>query len=255
MKEINFTVTDVAFAYARHYDKGHIFVANKRPKHGLTLITSGEFEMTVDKKKLSASQGSIIMQRKNDSYKLTAVSDSGVDYVVISYDVEPEAEIFSLIPDKIFFAEHIGRYTHAFESAARLFASNGICNKTLLRTIVQEILCNIIDDSYSTLLYSQRNPVEYAKSYIEQYFNCPLSVDNIASVVGLSPSYLRTLFKKSEGESPNHYLNRTRIEHAKEMLLSEMFTIEEVASACGFQNVYYFSRVFKKYTGIPPGKY
>ena len=90
---------------------------------------------------------------------------------------------------------------------------------------------------------------------MDQYFDCPLSIENIAAVVGLSSSYLRTLFQKSENESPNHYLNRVRIEHAKQMLLSEMFTIDEVAYACGFQNVYYFNRVFKKFTGITPGKY
>lgn len=255
MKEINFTVTDVAFAYKRHYDKDYVFTVKERSKHGLTLVTSGELEMMIGDKKHISTQGSIIMQRRGDSYKLTALSENGVEYIVISYDVTPEDELLQLMPDRLFYSDHFGKYRYAFENAVRLFGSVGICNKTHLRTLVQEILCNIIDDFYSMLLYTQRNPVEYAKRYMEQYFNTPLSVDNIASVVGLSPSYLRALFQKSENESPNHYLNRIRIEHAKEMLHSEMFTISEIAFACGFQNIYYFSRVFKKFTGFSPGKY
>ncbi len=255
MKEIDFTVTDVTFAYKRHYDKGYIFRASKRPKHGLTLITSGKFEMLINGEKHIATQGSIIMQRRGDKYKLIAPDECGVEYIVISYDVTPEDELLTLMPDRLFRTDHFGRYLHAFERAAHLFGSVGICNKTLLRTLVQEILCNIIDDYSSMLLYTPRNPVENAKRYIEQHFNRPLNVERIAAAVGLSPSYLRTLFRKSENESPNHYLNRIRIKHAKEMLYSEMFTISEIASACGFQNVYYFSRVFKKFTGFPPGKY
>ncbi len=255
MKEIDFTVTDVAFAYKRHFDKGHVFTASKRAAHGLTLILSGELELTMNGEKHIATQGAIIMQRQGDSYKLTTLSEGGVEYIVISYYVTPEEEFLGHMPDRLFYSEHFGRYRHAFENATRLFTSTGVCNKTLLRALVQEILCNIMDEHYSMLLYTQRDLIEYAKRYMEQYFNSPLSVENIASVVGLSPSYLRTLFRKSENESPNHYLNRIRIRHAEEMLNSKMFTISEIASACGFQNVYYFSRVFKKFTGFPPGRY
>ena len=80
-------------------------------------------------------------------------------------------------------------------------------------------------------------------------------VYDISASVGFSPSYLRALFAERVGESPMHYLNRIRIEHAKEMLSSRVFTLGEIASACGFQNEYYFNSVFKKITGVPPGKY
>ena len=82
-----------------------------------------------------------------------------------------------------------------------------------------------------------------------------LSAENVAAVVGLSPSHLRALFREAGEESPIRYLNRVRIEHAKEMIASGMFHLDEIAAACGFSSVYYFSRVFKSYVGVPPGKY
>ena len=89
----------------------------------------------------------------------------------------------------------------------------------------------------------------------ERPSNRDLTSEHIAAVVGISPSYLRSLFQKSEGISPIRYLNRIRVERAKEMLSSGMFALSEVSTACGFQNVYYFNRVFKSHVGTPPGKY
>ena len=99
------------------------------------------------------------------------------------------------------------------------------------------------------------DPAVFAKYYIDEYFDRSISAADLSAVSGISASHLRELFKKTYGETPNHYLNRIRVERAKEMIASGMFTISEVACACGFQNVYYFNRVFKSFTGITPGRY
>ena len=90
---------------------------------------------------------------------------------------------------------------------------------------------------------------------MENHFSSPLSSEDIAKEVGISVSHLRLLFRKQYGISLMQKLNKIRVRRAKELLSSGMFTLAEVASACGFQNEYYFSRVFKQHTGIPPGKY
>ena len=255
MKENRFTVTEVPFAFYRKREEGYRLMKNNRTSNGLTLILSGEMEITYPDKKETLHAGDIILQRLGDSYSLSATSQAGVEFIVISYHAEPLDRLFALLPDRLFFTEHFSRYKNAFETAARIQEFRGVCHETLLCALVQEILCNIIRESYSEVLAHKKNPVEYAKRYIEEFYGNDLSAENIAAVVGVSPSYLRSLFKKSEEESPIRYLNRVRIEHAKEMLSSKMFRLDEIALACGFQNVYYFSRVFKSFTGVPPGKY
>ena len=249
-----FSVTSVSFAFYRAYEAGYRLMKNNRASNGLTLILSGELEITYPNRKVKLHAGDMILQHAGDSYSLSAMSEAGVEFIVISYYAEPLDVLFSLLPDRLFHTDHLSRYRTAFESVVRIQASRGICYESLLCALVQEILCNIIRESYPDTLYHDRNPVEYAKMYIEEFFGNDLSAENIAAVVGISPSYLRTIFKKSMGESPIHYLNRIRIEHAKEMLSSKMFRLDEIALACGFQNVYYFSRVFKSYTGVSPGK-
>ena len=116
-------------------------------------------------------------------------------------------------------------------------------------------MCNIIRENYPRALSSAKNPVVAAIYYIEEYSNHFLTSEDIASAAGCSQSHLRYLFRKAYGESPMHYLNRVRVERAKEMISTDMFTLNDIASACGFRNVYYFSRVFKEFTGVSPGKY
>lgn len=255
MNSKKFCITDVPFAFYRSREGGYNLEKINRSNSGLTLILSGELEMSFQGRTQAVLPGNIILQRKGDTYSLHAPKPEGVEFIVISYMAEPEEALFELLPDRIFATEHFSRYRSAFESCARIYASHGICHEPLLCAIVQEILCNIIRENYPAVLSREKSPVEYAKRYMDEFFSNDLSSDNIAGVVGISPSYLRTLFKKAEGESPIRYLNRVRVERAKEMLASNMFRLDEIASACGFQNVYYFSRVFKSFTGVPPGKY
>lgn len=255
MKDSNFTVTKVPFVFYRQKEQYYSLNKVNRSSNGLTLILSGELNITYEDHTRTVYPGNIILQRMGDTYSLHANHPDGVEFIVISYLADPQESLFELLPDRLFCTEHVSRFRNAFESAARIYASYDICHEALLRAVVQEILCNIIRESYPVMLSREKNPVEFAKRYIDEFYANDLSADNIAAVVGLSPSYLRSLFKKSEGESPIHYLNRTRIERAKEMISSNMFRLEEVALACGFQNVYYFSRVFKEFTGVTPGKY
>lgn len=63
------------------------------------------------------------------------------------------------------------------------------------------------------------------------------------------------MYKEYFQISPIKDLNRMRIEKAKVLLLSSGMKMEEIAQISGFKNEYYFSKVFKKMEGIPPGKY
>ena len=81
------------------------------------------------------------------------------------------------------------------------------------------------------------------------------TVAEMAANVGLSASRFSVLYKKRFGLSPNDDLIKMRIDQAKLLLLSTDSNLLEIAQLCGFQNEYYFSRVFHKYEKISPGIY
>ena len=257
MEDYNFTVTEVVFALKKVYQQNQSWVAQGRKSNGLTMVLAGELRLTFpDGSVCVAKENDVILQRKGDFYKLEAVGKDKAEYIVISYLAEPENTVLSLLSEtRVFTPVHRTRFKDAFERAVGVDNSLGICKKTLTRAFVQEIICNIVRELYPDVSERQFSPIESAKFYIDEFYDRDISVSDVANVAGFSVSHLRVLFKNTYGQSPVQYLNTVRVERAKEMLESKLFSIEEVACACGFQNVYYFSKVFKSYTGITPGKY
>ena len=95
-----------------------------------------------------------------------------------------------------------------------------------------------------------------AVEYIHQnYFNKPLTVENLAKMCMITPEYFRKIFKYFLGVSPLNYVNDLKIKRAKELIKSGLYTISEVCFLSGFIDVSHFSRVFKKTTGVSPSQY
>ena len=94
-----------------------------------------------------------------------------------------------------------------------------------------------------------QNPAEAAIfEYIHQNLRESITLDTLSEISHFSNSYVIRLFKKSTGQTPTEYVNRCRISLAKKLLESKSVT--ETALDCGFNNISYFIRTFKRYTGV-----
>lgn len=91
--------------------------------------------------------------------------------------------------------------------------------------------------------------------YIRVHYTEKLSLDSVAKIVYLSPSYLSRIFKKETGFSFNQYLNNVRIEKSKRLLLSDEIRLADIAPLVGFEDQSYYTKVFKRTTGILPSSY
>ena len=89
-----------------------------------------------------------------------------------------------------------------------------------------------------------------AREYAE-----PLSVASLAERVHLTPAYLCTLFKQVTGRTIHEALTAERIDQAKWLLRDPEVRLRDVCAGCGYVSVSYFSRLFKKETGVTPGEY
>jgi len=104
----------------------------------------------------------------------------------------------------------------------------------------------------------EKNGYEYVKKslrFIDFNYSRNINVDDIASNAGISRSHLYRLFMQYVAIPPNEYLTRYRIQKACVLLKNHHLSIGEAAYSTGFSDQLYFSRVFKKYTGVPPSKY
>jgi AraC-like DNA-binding protein/ligand-binding sensor protein len=94
-----------------------------------------------------------------------------------------------------------------------------------------------------------------AERFIWENYTRKISLQEISGAAGLSAPYFSTIFKDEMGENLSGYLNRLRVEKAGHMLTETDLTLSEIATACGFEDQSWFSKIFKSYTGVSPGKY
>lgn len=91
--------------------------------------------------------------------------------------------------------------------------------------------------------------------YICEHYKETTDIDRLASMTHLSRSRFSHLFTELIGYSPYHYLQRIRMDKARDMLLLSSLSISDVAENVGFSDPLYFSRIFKKYYGLSPQIY
>lgn len=93
------------------------------------------------------------------------------------------------------------------------------------------------------------------KDYVCNYYDQEITLAEIAESLYVNRNYLSQLFKKVTGESFVTYLNKFRIEKAKEKLREQHYMVYEVSEMVGYQNPTYFSQVFKSITGVSPSDF
>jgi two-component system response regulator YesN len=91
--------------------------------------------------------------------------------------------------------------------------------------------------------------------YLSQNFREETTLEELASLVGFSTSYLSRIFKNEFGMNFCTYVNHLRVEEAKKLLLKGPLSIKEIAYSLGFSDANYFARVFKKETGVNASQY
>lgn len=97
--------------------------------------------------------------------------------------------------------------------------------------------------------------VQKSVQYFNQKYNAEISIKDYAKDCGMSVSWFIRNFKEHMGTTPQKYITNIRINKAKDLLHETALNVSEIASLVGYQNPLYFSRIFKKMTGICPLEY
>jgi two-component system response regulator YesN len=94
-----------------------------------------------------------------------------------------------------------------------------------------------------------------AMAYIEEHLGSDVGLQQVAKHVHVHPNHLSEVFKKEVGITFGDYVTKQKIQRAMEILTISPAKISEVASAVGYEDVKYFSQIFKKYTGKTPSEF
>lgn len=171
--------------------------------------------------------------------------DVRCDYFVrIMSDIETYSRRFGVVNTDMYGADFSATRT------ARQFPTSSQMNSFLLAHVKRVI--ELMDASRN--VYSIRM-IHDVCVFVKDHYAEDVSLNEAASAVHLSPSYVSRMFKKITGQNYTDYVNSVKINNAKELLSHSDMRIYEVADKVGFSNTKYFSQVFRSYTGKTPVEY
>ncbi len=151
----------------------------------------------------------------------------------------------------------VERITRLFSRLTRELAAQRPGYRLLVKALFIDLVITL-----SRLYREDQDPaaradgwVARALGFIHEHYPEPISVEALAAQVGFSAGHFGEMFKARTGTNVIGYLNRVRVERSCALLEASAQSITEIALACGYEDVGYFARVFKRLTGETPRAY
>ena len=139
-----------------------------------------------------------------------------------------------------------------FLSMIDVFLRNAQLSTQKCACMLQEILIDICENSRNNL---DNIHLDTSLRHIHSFFTSKISVPYLAGLENLSSSRYITVFKKQMGKPPNEYIIELRLQFAKNMLSGTNMSIKQISEHIGYNDPYFFSRLFKKHMGLSPQEY
>lgn len=244
----------------------HKFTLNKNNKcaypkgrkyYGLIYCISGEAEYCFSSKKcIKIKKGDVFLLSPHASYSIV-VKEEFIHYTV-NFEINDDFSIIDFSNDSFYLIvpKTTEIYYHKFKETVAQWNSNKFSSEMLATAQLYELLAILISEIYENNYNVNMNLLlQPAKEYIDNNFKKNITLDVLANISNMSVSNFRREWLKLYKESALQYRDKIRLRYSKEYLNSGFYTVSEIASKCGFSDVNYFIRFFKKHTGISPGKY
>jgi len=224
-------------------------------------ITEGTGYFTVEDTKHRVFPGTILTLVPGQHYSYGPESDSGWTEYIVGFQGEYPQELQrlgyfppeSLVRDVGLRDSLVGICTEIMEIAKEQRSGY----QHLIGSQIMVLLAKI---DYQTQQGAQMQGyelelIEQIKAKFQQHIYATLDIETLAGSMNISYAMLRDIFKKYSGLSPYQYFLQMKINKAKELLSEGNLTVKEVSFKLAFDNPYYFSRFFKKKTGVSPSKW
>ena len=139
------------------------------------------------------------------------------------------------------------------------YKSQEIVSSLKVKAMLLELIAYYIEETVIEKIFisnsSAAEKINSLISYIDRHLGNNITVDELARIVHFHPNYFIKFFKSYLGISPIHYINKIRMDRAKNLLKTSETPIKEIASRVGFNDLFYFSKTFKSYTGFTPSEF
>lgn len=238
----------------------------------LAIILSGKGKYYIENKMYPVEEGDVIILNPNTHHQSLIIDTAfpTIEFFVGFTDIEfndIEKNHFPLVKDNPILHTSVDCKRKLFKLCAAIQTENEILltgRYFMLRSYLIQMLLLLIREQaepiertkgYSFDSVNKKYVVEQIISYFEEHYHEKISLDQIAENMYLSIFYISKIFKSETGDTPIRYLINIRLDKAKELIeKGQVDSIQSVATSVGYEDVYHFSKLFKKRFGISPSK-
>ncbi|GLX66947.1 response regulator [Paenibacillus glycanilyticus] len=202
----------------------------------------------------------LTLLKLGDSKGVQTLADRMFDQVILpSLKVE---QVHNLCTEFVF---HLARTVHELDESFDAITGMSLnvvlghiedtVDSGSLRRFILELLGGMSSYFFHKHHSKNQKVAQKIKTYIDQHYMENITIQQLAEIVFLSPTYMCQIYKKENNETIIEYLTKVRVDRAMELMKSPDLKLFEIAEMVGFENATYFTTVFKKLTGVLPGKY
>lgn len=220
-----------------------------RPSHGLAFHTGGDKSCYFhDFGTLMFGKNDILYMPKHSNYDSKVFSPG--DCYAINFDFNGELGSKPFV----FHVKNASGILEHFKKATSVWNQKGAGAEMKCKAELYNVIYKMQQEFRESYLpESKFGMIAPAVQLIhERYTQENLSIAELSEMCHITPEYFRSIFKKHLGQSPLAYINSLKIDRAKELLLSGMYSVTEAATMSGYSDMSHFSREFKKMTGVSP---
>lgn len=212
----------------------------------LTFLLDGQATYWVDGVKLELKKGDAVFIHQG---RFREAGNASMRCAAFNFVYQSSSKL--VLPPKIRWQEndHLG---FLLEEYRRENVLREVCWEAKSRALFLEIICETVRCAQSSL----HSPlVRKMQRFILSHLFEPVTVRQIAAQFGRHPNYCGAVFRAEQGCTIQEYVHRLRLEHAVGLMKEGDLSIGEIALQSGYHDIYYFSRVFKRFKGVSPSAY
>lgn len=239
----------VDFVAYKHYSANKKYNIPKYPQKRTVFVLSGEilFEFS-GLPSINAQTNDVVFLPEDKPYKLYCTNGKDWEFIVCMYSVDEN----SSMPGSVKVLADKGFLKNDFIMAEQLYKTNSAAHSLFGMGLINKCLYELFKTNEKSF---KKDGIEKSIDYMYKNYEKKICIKDIADFCGYSASYFKRKFEKKAGIPPMKYVTGIRMEKAKSLLDSGLFSVSETARRCGFDNVYYFSTVFKKHYRTTPSEY
>lgn len=235
-------------------------------EYELFYMSNGNATLQLEKNSFNLKKGDVYMILPGVEHCVIN-PDKNFEYYAIVYDSaifgnsnETTRKIFEtvIMNQKIILPNNI---LEKIKTTTEILEKNSFGKEIAIKNLVYEIFQHIIDtNQYAPLPQVQsevtgKKTINNALLYIQEHYKENISLEDLLASTNYSKSHFIRLFKTSTNMNYTDYLNRYRIEKACRDLIYSTKNVTEIATENGFNNIQYFSKIFRKYMECTPKQY